>query len=80
MLRNCYPDHEWQLWRFTVIPKDEWNDLTVQRQFCEWVTKELNLSSLNDWYSVAAKNIADLGGAYILLSQHSIHHTCQYFY
>jgi hypothetical protein len=51
---EAYPEHDWHPWEFTYTPHGIWDDATVQRKYMEWVAKEINLDTMEKWYSVKA--------------------------
>jgi hypothetical protein len=54
-LISVYPTHKWKPWRFVQVPKNCWSDLVNQREFMDSLAKDLQLSSLLDWYYQPAK-------------------------
>jgi hypothetical protein len=55
LLSSVYPDYDWLPWKFSICPRNYWNDLTNQRKFMEWATKELNIEKMGDWYRTSFK-------------------------
>ena len=46
--------------------KGFWEDKTNQRNFMDFLAKELQLEKHNDWYKIKAKEICDYGGRTLL--------------
>jgi hypothetical protein len=55
LLSTAYPDHEWMPWKFVKCPQNFWNSPEKQKQFVDWVYKELNFKSMSEWYNISAK-------------------------
>lgn len=68
MLTTLYPDHEWLEWRFATSPRRWWNDAAHQRKYFDWAFKQLNLRSMDDWYSVTTALLLEKapGAAHLL--------------
>src|SRR5688572_3840282 len=56
-LLNIYPDYNWKVWKFDVIPKGFWKDMTNQRNFFDWVGGELNVKTKEDWYKINSRDV-----------------------
>jgi hypothetical protein len=48
------------------VGKGCWNDPVLQKQVTEEVAKKLNISNLEDWYTVTNKMFNDAGGQRLL--------------
>ena len=57
ILSSEYPEHDWHAWKFDIVPRNFWNDLSNQRKFMDWISKELKIDKLSDWYNVSYKVI-----------------------
>ena len=68
-LINLYPKHDWQPWKFEVIPRGLWDDPKIQRSFFDSYMKEAGFKNMEDWYNVKESDIRDKGGS-SLLSYH----------
>jgi len=66
-LISIFPEHDWQLWRFSTAPRHYWNNLQNQRNFLEWIEKEFKIKNLDDWYEVTREGLISRG-AYSLIS------------
>ena len=53
MLAAVYPDYEWLLWKFGILPKQFRNDETNARKFLEWAGKQLGVQDLDDWNKIS---------------------------
>lgn len=65
LLQTVYPSKDWHFWKFTQQSKDIWDNQTHQRQFFDWISKELNISN-NDWIDIKKSQIIELGGGFVL--------------
>jgi hypothetical protein len=50
-----YPEYNWLPWKFTVTPRGHWDNVANQRNFMDWVAKEMNFTNFTDWYQVLQK-------------------------
>jgi hypothetical protein len=55
LLANFFPDFDWLPWKFSLVPRNYWDDVNNQRKFMDWVAKELNISDMNGWYNITNK-------------------------
>ena len=55
LLSTLFPDYPWLPWRFGFVQKGYWENPENRKLFVEWLYKELNLQSLDDWYKVTEK-------------------------
>jgi hypothetical protein len=55
LLSSTYPDYDWLPWKFTLCPRNFFNDPKNQRKFMDWAAKELNIKEMSDWYNITAK-------------------------
>eukprot|EP01122_Echinamoeba_exundans_P013192 TRINITY_DN5720_c0_g1_i1.p1 TRINITY_DN5720_c0_g1~~TRINITY_DN5720_c0_g1_i1.p1 ORF type:complete len:311 (+),score=40.76 TRINITY_DN5720_c0_g1_i1:75-1007(+) len=70
-LKETYPAHEWQEWRFAKVPKGFWKDLDNRKRYFNWVGQQLKLQTREDWYGVTYNQVAGLGANGILQSQYN---------
>jgi len=45
---------------------EEWNSRDRQREFMDWLGKELGNKKMNEWYHISKKSIVEKGGAPLL--------------
>lgn len=62
-LLALYPDHQWQLWRFSQVPKGYWENHHHQKQFFDWLGQQCGIKDLSDWYNLNITDIATKGGS-----------------
>eukprot|EP01114_Cavostelium_apophysatum_P006341 TRINITY_DN1760_c0_g1_i4.p1 TRINITY_DN1760_c0_g1~~TRINITY_DN1760_c0_g1_i4.p1 ORF type:complete len:435 (+),score=98.75 TRINITY_DN1760_c0_g1_i4:205-1509(+) len=55
---QIYPDHEWNEWKFQKIPAKFWSDRENQMRYFNWLSKELKVTKLEDWYKVKVEDIS----------------------
>ena len=55
LLAAQYPEYEWLPWKFSLSPKNFWEDEKNQKWFLEWAGKELKIKEMSDWYQINAK-------------------------
>ena len=61
-----FPEYEWCLWKFCSLPSESWKDPSMQRDFLEWIYKELRLKGMEDWYEVRHSDVKSRGGNSLL--------------
>ncbi len=57
LISTVYSEYKWLPWRFSHVPKGYWEDMKNQRNFMDWVGKQLNYNDMEDWYKVTAEVI-----------------------
>eukprot|EP00028_Trichosphaerium_sp_Am-I-7-wt_P015347 CAMPEP_0168510168 /NCGR_PEP_ID=MMETSP0405-20121227/1269_1 /TAXON_ID=498012 /ORGANISM="Trichosphaerium sp, Strain Am-I-7 wt" /LENGTH=301 /DNA_ID=CAMNT_0008527883 /DNA_START=1 /DNA_END=903 /DNA_ORIENTATION=- len=65
-LMTLYPNFSWFPWRFKHAPVNYWCDLKNQRLLLEDIAKQLNIKSIDDWYTKGNKDVLHLGAAGVL--------------
>ncbi len=79
MLTTVYPEYpifpywldyflmyNWDLSKFTHVPRKYWDDLSNQRSFIDQLAKKLNVTSLEDWYKVNYSTLQQHGASGLL--------------
>lgn len=54
LLSSVYPDFNWLPWKF-ITPTEYWNDKNNIKKYINWLTEQLNIKSMEDWYSVSVQ-------------------------
>ena len=54
LLLSIYPNYDWLPWKFNSLPKGYWNNKENQLKFTNWISKQLNIKSIEDWYNITA--------------------------
>jgi hypothetical protein len=63
-LEWVYPHHSWVIWKFDdPLPRGFWDSSINQREFMDWLGKELRLRNMNSWYRVTKEEIFRKGGS-----------------
>lgn len=66
-LRAVYPEHKWLEWKFLAgVSKSFWEDRNNQIEYLEWLSQQLGVSSMDQWYQVSAEDIKSRAGAGLL--------------
>eukprot|EP01114_Cavostelium_apophysatum_P016893 TRINITY_DN4898_c1_g1_i1.p1 TRINITY_DN4898_c1_g1~~TRINITY_DN4898_c1_g1_i1.p1 ORF type:complete len:482 (+),score=101.22 TRINITY_DN4898_c1_g1_i1:85-1530(+) len=65
-LTKIFPEHKWQLWKFPRAAQKYWKDPTMQKEYMDWLFKELSLRSMEDWYQVQEQDFIQHHGFGIL--------------
>jgi hypothetical protein len=84
LLSTLYPEYDWLPWKFERAPRNYWEDENNQRKYVDWVSKELNIKKMEDWYKVSVKvsnylqiefqlekDFKDLGGSGLLQNRYN---------
>jgi hypothetical protein len=61
-LRTVYPDHKWLEWKFDRVSASFWSDKENRKAFLDWAFKDLQLTSMADWYNIQGDAIYKRGG------------------
>jgi hypothetical protein len=70
-VRRMVPDHPWIEWRFNMVSNGFWSSWDNRRAYFEWLSKDLGLTSMNDWYSVKKEDITSRNGAGVLVHRYA---------
>jgi hypothetical protein len=57
VLKEVYPQHDWNPLKFTHVPQGCWKDKDTQRDALEQVGRKLGVKQLDDWYAVDVANV-----------------------
>ena len=69
-LKDLYPEFDWQQWRFSNGASQEfWSKQENRRKFMAWAEKELDIQKPEDWTKVDPKQLSELAGRGVLVSQ-----------
>jgi hypothetical protein len=66
ILGSIYPEIDWLPWKFDYVPQPFWAEQKNQRNFLDWLSEELKLESIWDWYGVEKGDISSRGGVGLL--------------
>ena len=58
LLTSVYPEHKWNLEKFSTVPKRHWD-----RSFMDWLGLELGFNKMDDWYRITSDDISKKGGS-----------------
>jgi hypothetical protein len=48
------------MWRFKKVPEGFWKDLVNQRNYIQWLAKELKITNMEDWYKVKHRDLRQI--------------------
>lgn len=48
------------------MPKNFWHDIRNQQDFLNWLSRELGINTMEDWYNVTYNDIYEYGGNNLL--------------
>src|SRR5690349_8561441 len=56
-LQKVYPEHNWMLWRFKVVPTGYWDEIldnpVESKRLVDWLGEQLHIKGLDDWNRVS---------------------------
>eukprot|EP00026_Physarum_polycephalum_P003249 Phypoly_transcript_03259.p1 GENE.Phypoly_transcript_03259~~Phypoly_transcript_03259.p1 ORF type:complete len:823 (+),score=78.04 Phypoly_transcript_03259:267-2471(+) len=62
ILRNVLPEeNDWQPWCFVPTPRGLWEDKTNHRKYFDWIAREYNVKSMDDWYNIRLGDMRKYG-------------------
>jgi hypothetical protein len=65
-LQNAYSDHEWDMWKFSRLPRNYYASDEHRKDVLARIASELKITSLEHWYGVSAVQIKKLGARQLL--------------
>ena len=63
---NVFDEYEWLPWMFRSVPFRFWEKKTNARRYFQWLTEELKIKQLDDWYQITARDITQNYGSRFL--------------
>ena len=54
---SVFPEYPWLPWKFNTVPRKFWENSENKRKFMDWLYKELQFTSMEDWYKVTPEVI-----------------------
>lgn len=80
LIMETFPEHKWQVWKFSRAPEGWWDKMDNQRMFLEAFAAARGMKSMNDWYNVDFDSLAEFNGkkynsvfAYHMLKSHFLY-------
>ncbi len=72
LLNICY-DNQYQFipWKFNPVPGDFWNDFNNHKWYMDWLFKELNYKTIEDWYNISRDIINKKHGGGLLPNKYN---------
>ena len=71
-LQDVYPQHHWLPWKFNKLPLGYWEDIRNQKEFMDWLSEDLKIKDLKDWYKVSLKQIRKASSGQVFSQQHFV--------
>ena len=66
MFMTIYPNYNWLVWKFKCVPKNYWQNKKNQKEYMEWLGKELGYTTMDDWYKITCEDIINNYGSTLL--------------
>lgn len=61
-----FTEHNWEEWRFSLVPSGFWSRPENQRKFTAALAQKMNFRQPEDWYKLRKQDIIDCGGRGLL--------------
>eukprot|EP01118_Nematostelium_gracile_P001311 TRINITY_DN1134_c0_g1_i1.p1 TRINITY_DN1134_c0_g1~~TRINITY_DN1134_c0_g1_i1.p1 ORF type:complete len:375 (+),score=67.80 TRINITY_DN1134_c0_g1_i1:56-1180(+) len=71
LITSVFTEHHWNLHKFNLKPNGAWNDIHFQKQFINYLGRELKITKMEDWYHVGVVQIREKGGSSLLQMYHN---------
>jgi len=65
-LEELFPYYSWQPWRFAKVSQHFWESHSNRLRYGDWLKQTLGIRYEQDWYSVRATDVRNLGGSRFL--------------
>lgn len=65
-LQIVYPEHTWDLWKFSMVPQGFWDDKSNQRDCIDSIGQEIGVTSLDQWYDYTTVEVSNAGASGVL--------------
>jgi hypothetical protein len=72
LVQAIYPQHQWILSKFDTVPRGYWSDKENQKNFMDWLGKELGFEDMDDWYNISLKDLEESGARRLLDKYNSL--------
>jgi len=70
LLSSVYPEHSWNPFKRSQVPHNYWKDVNHQRKWIHDLSNHLNITEINQWNQVSAKDVTNFPGGYRMLTIH----------
>ena len=50
---STFPEYQWLPWKFNTVPVGFWEDLGNINNYMTWLSRQLNITKMEDWYKVS---------------------------
>lgn len=65
---SVFPEHNWMEWKFNRVTKGFWTNKNNQRNFMDWLGKQVGFKCMDDWYNITRKDFLEHGGMSLMES------------
>ena len=48
-----FSNYKWLPWKFNQTPKGYWKDENNIKEYMNWLSEQLNIKTMEDWYKVS---------------------------
>jgi len=69
-LASIFPEFFWEPWKFSRAPVSFWKDIYQVRGYLRWLSDQLCILRMSDWYLVNSERISRLPKGNVLLGKH----------
>jgi len=72
LLKDAFPEHDWQEWRFVKLPRNFFKKRRNLVRYLDWLGTELGFTSNEDWYTLDYATLRRTGGGAMIKAYGSI--------
>ncbi len=66
IVKDVFPRHRWQEWRFAVVPKGFWEEARNRHRYLDWLGQQLGYRRPSDWYTLIGDDLTHRHGGALL--------------
>lgn len=70
-VKKCFPDYDWEEWKFGQVPKTFWSIAKNRRRYMAWLGQQLGFRRPTDWYRATTADFQRHRGGSLLLEYRS---------
>jgi len=71
-VQDCFPDHDWQEWRFARVPIGFWQKKANRERYLQWLARRLKIRRPADWERVRRADLKNNHGGGLLAMYPSV--------
>jgi len=79
-LSKIYPEHLWEPWRFSKVPRGYWDNSDNIQEFLKIFEKRLGIKTVEDWYCVTVSQLSESGAGHLTSKFGGVYDLLKKFY